>query len=196
MANPCDARERVDELLPAGAVAGEHAPALGRDAIEPAAALAGFLDPAPDDESALLQPVEHGVERGDVELEDAVGALVDELADLVAVAGALLDEREHEELGAPLLEVRTNVSRRHICDRNIYDGQSSRTVDFAVRCSLSARRSPLAVGRWPLAVTFDSSMVRSFDGSVVRWVDSSRTIDLCPSTNTSARIARSRSKCS
>lgn len=53
-----------------------------------------------------LEAVEQRVERRDVEFEQAVGALLDQLADLVAVPGAVLDQRQHQELGAALLHVR------------------------------------------------------------------------------------------
>src|SRR5687767_8632704 len=87
MANPRDAGQRVDELFPARAMAGQHAASFGSDPVKPLAALAGLLHPAPGDEAALLEAVEHRVERGDVELEHAAGPLLDQLADLVAVPG-------------------------------------------------------------------------------------------------------------
>src|SRR5215207_8589941 len=96
--------ERVEELLPRVALRGQDPPPLGRQLVITAAALAGLLHPLPLDVAAPLQAVEQRVERGDVELEHAVGALADELGDLVAVARPVLHERLDEHLGGPRLQ--------------------------------------------------------------------------------------------
>ena len=64
---------------------GERAAAFGRQPVEPAAPFSRLLDPLPGDEPALLEPIEHRVEEGDVEPQDPSGAQFDEFADLVAV---------------------------------------------------------------------------------------------------------------
>src|SRR5688572_13110365 len=92
MTDPGDTAQRHDELFPAAALAGEHAAAGGRDAVEAAAPLARLLDPAPLNQLPALEAIEHGIERGDVELEHALRSLFDQLADLVAVPGAVLDQ--------------------------------------------------------------------------------------------------------
>ena len=97
--------ERGEELLPGVALRGQHLAPLGRQLVIAAPALAGLLDPLPLDEPAPLQAVEQRVERGDVELEHAVGALADELCDFVAVARAVLHQRHDEHLGAALLQL-------------------------------------------------------------------------------------------
>src|SRR5688572_16183172 len=102
MAQTRDARQRVDELFPARPVAGEHPFPVGGNAVVPLSTLAGSLHPAAGDQPPLLEPVEHGVERRDVELEDAVRALLDQFADLVAVPGPVLDQRQHQDLRAAL----------------------------------------------------------------------------------------------
>jgi hypothetical protein len=62
-----DQADGFDKLFPVVALRGEHAAAFGGQAVEAPPALAGFLDPAPGDPSALLEAVEQGIERGDLE---------------------------------------------------------------------------------------------------------------------------------
>src|SRR5262245_50797547 len=100
-----DAVDGGNEVAPAAALGGEHFAALGGEAIEAAPALAGLLDPGAANPAALVEAVEERIERGDVEAERALGAGLDEAGDLVAVAGAGVDEREDEQLGAALLEL-------------------------------------------------------------------------------------------
>src|SRR5262245_16147482 len=99
---PRDAVEREEEILPDEPVAGgPRASGGGEPAVAPAA-LALLLDPPAFDEAGVLEPVERGIERRDVVAERAAGALDDQAPDLVAVAGAVLDEREDQEVGRPL----------------------------------------------------------------------------------------------
>src|SRR5689334_22860456 len=72
-----DAVDRLDELPPAVALGGQHLFPFGRQAVVTAAALAGVLHPAALNPAALLQAVEQGVERGDVETQTAARALLD-----------------------------------------------------------------------------------------------------------------------
>jgi hypothetical protein len=102
MADPRDSSERVNEFFPAGAVAGEHAPAFGGDLVVPLAPLPGLLDPAAGNERAFFEPVEHRVQRRDVKLQHPAGPFVDQLSDFVAVPGAVFHQRQHQDLGAAL----------------------------------------------------------------------------------------------
>src|ERR1051325_6610731 len=95
--------DRLDEGPPAPPLCGERLPALRGEPVVAAAALAGLLHPAAGDHAALLEAVEQRVERGDVEAEDAAGAGLDQLPQLVAVAGLVLQQGEDQELGAALL---------------------------------------------------------------------------------------------
>src|SRR5882762_626207 len=95
----------VDELAPVVTLCGEHVPAFGGQAVEAAPALARLLDPLARDPPALLEAIEEGIEGGDLELEAAAGACLDQLADLVAVARARLDERQDQQLGAAFLQL-------------------------------------------------------------------------------------------
>src|SRR5262245_7469253 len=73
-----DEAHRLDERFPGLALAGEDAPALGREAVEAAPPLAGLLDPAAAQPAALLEAVEQGVERRDVELQPPVRPRLDQ----------------------------------------------------------------------------------------------------------------------
>src|SRR5262245_42603042 len=120
MVDPRQQAHRLYERLPVIALPGEHAPAFGGEAVEAAAPLAGLLGPPALQPAALLEPVEQGIERRDVELEAAAGALLDQLADLVAVAGARLDHRQDDQLRGALFQLAiehpaVNSSHSYIC---------------------------------------------------------------------------------
>src|SRR5207237_4349559 len=84
----------------------EQAPAGRGDAVVAPAALARLLDPASLNEPPRLHLIKERVERRGVKREDAPRALLDQLRDFVAMAGALLEQREHQHFSAPLLEGR------------------------------------------------------------------------------------------
>src|SRR5439155_18493783 len=102
MPQPRDADERGDEGVPGRAALGEDAASFGRDVVVTAPPLARFLHPATLDQPPPLEPVQQRIERRGMELEDAVGPLLDQLGDLVPMAGALLEEGEDEHLSAAL----------------------------------------------------------------------------------------------
>src|SRR5262245_16805070 len=105
MLHPRDSAHGRDELAPQRALLAQEAAALGRERVVAAPHLAGLLEPAARDQPAPLQPPQHRVEGRDPEAELAGGALLDQLADLVAVAGARLQQRQHQQLGAALLQL-------------------------------------------------------------------------------------------
>src|SRR4030095_16952402 len=100
-----DAVERLDELVPEAALALQHLAAFRGQAIEAAAALSALLDPAALDPPSSLESVQHGIERRDLKADRTVGARLDLLADLVAVARSPLKQREDHQLGAALLDL-------------------------------------------------------------------------------------------
>src|SRR5207248_7111141 len=105
MAELRDPVERGEKHLPAAPLRLERAASVGGEAVEAAAARAGALHPAAVNQAAPLQAVERRVERGDMEGERAVRAALDQLGELVAVAVALLEQREDEGLGAALAQL-------------------------------------------------------------------------------------------
>src|SRR5262245_12448076 len=98
MVHSRDPPDRLDERLPGIPLGGQDAPAFPGQSIEAPPALARLLHPAPPDPAPLLQPVEEGIERGNVEAEAAPRAGLDQLADLVAVPGPALDQRQDQQL--------------------------------------------------------------------------------------------------
>jgi hypothetical protein len=113
---PGDAMERAEQLLPVRPLRRQHPAAVRGQPVVAAAALAGLLHPLAVDPAAPLHPVEHRVERGDVEAQDPARPLVDRPGDLVAVPLPLLERGEYEQLGAPPLQF---CLWRHILPDNI-----------------------------------------------------------------------------
>src|SRR5690242_11571574 len=105
IADPRDAVDGGDEVLPALALRLERRAASGREAVEASPALAGFLDPAPDDPAALLESIEQGIERRDMEHEHALRARLDQLLQLVSMSRLGGKQGEDEKLRASLLEL-------------------------------------------------------------------------------------------
>lgn len=101
--NAGHALQGLEEGAPDAALLGKHASPGGRETVVPAAPLARLFQPAADDEPAFLEAVERRVERRNVERQGSGRALLDELAQFVAVPGPLLHERQDEQFGASLL---------------------------------------------------------------------------------------------
>ena len=73
---------------------GQDAPAFGREPVEAAFALAGFLDPSSLDPSAVLEPQQRRIEGRQREVQPPARPRLDELADLVAVPRPPFEQRE------------------------------------------------------------------------------------------------------
>ena len=104
MAKTRDLIERIEKFAPHPAAIAEHGAAVRGEPVEPAAPLPRFFDPPSLDPASLLEFVEQGIESGGLELEPAVGALLDQLCDLVAVPLRTLQHGQDQELRAPLLQ--------------------------------------------------------------------------------------------
>src|ERR1041384_7786554 len=125
MLRPPHPADCLDEGAPAPPLGGEDLPALRGEPVVAAAALAGLLHPAAGDHAAPPEPVEQRGERRDGEAGDPAGARVDQLAQLVAVAGLVLEQREDQELGAALLPVRVRHQEPHMWQCNICTARGS-----------------------------------------------------------------------
>jgi hypothetical protein len=122
MLDSCDTGNDGDEIPPAFLFGAEGFAAPRGEAVIAAAALLGLFDPASGDPTFGFETVEERVERGDVELESAAGAELDELGDIVAVAGLVFEKGEHEELGAAFFPI--GIGRgRHIFVGPLYGTQ-------------------------------------------------------------------------
>lgn len=85
-------------------------------AVVPPLALTRLLDPLAFEPPAPFHSVQHRVEGRDVESQDAVGPIVNQLGDFVAVTGPPLDRCEDHEFRAAALDLGV---RRHMWWDNI-----------------------------------------------------------------------------
>src|ERR1700733_4633697 len=92
MFSSCDSIDRVDKFGPRTALLLQYCLALCGQLVISAPALAGLLHPSAGDEAAFLQAIKQRVKRGNIERERAFRALLDQLADLIAVTRAVLDQ--------------------------------------------------------------------------------------------------------
>ena len=90
MAGPHDLVDGGHEFVPGAALGLQKFAARGRQPVTTAAALARLFEPAAGDQAAVFQAEQDGVERSDAKADLAFGALLDEFADVVAVARARL----------------------------------------------------------------------------------------------------------
>src|SRR3954470_13509933 len=139
MFRPRDQLNRLDELAPVITLRGEHLAPFCRQAIKAPAALAGLLDPSSRDPAALLQPAEQWVERGHLELQPPAGSLVDQLADLVAMPRASLDQREDQQLGAAFLHLAVEHPRYMLHSDILHNGTAPGKADSIPRGTGSGR---------------------------------------------------------
>lgn len=115
--DPGNPVERRQQLVPVRPLLGEHLAARGRQPIVAAAPLAGLFDPFPVDPPTTFHPIEHRIQRRDVEPKDAAGAIVDQLSDFVPMSGRAFEDREDHQFGAAAFEL---VLRGHMLSGNIW----------------------------------------------------------------------------
>jgi len=121
---------------------------LARQTIVTAAALSAFFDPASMQPAASFQTVEQRVKRSYVKTYRSSRALLDELADFVAVARTRFDERKDKQFGATFLPFHLLGCSLHIWQRNILnDGAGSGVKGMFRELQLSLR-----VGRFRMIV--------------------------------------------
>src|SRR4026208_527929 len=142
-----------DKCLPGVTLAGEHTTAFRGQGVETAPPFTGFLDPLPLQPPALLEAVQERIEGCDVKLHGAVRSLLDQLADLIAVARPRLQDRQDDQLRGALLELSVEGWCRHSCYKHIYN-PGMRNKQRMIVCVLTllagvsaAAQSGLA-GKW------------------------------------------------
>src|SRR5215472_4840736 len=142
MAHLHDAVDGAGEGAPARALLGENFAARVSEAVVPAAPTTGGL-PLAFDPAAAFEAVEQRIKRSDVKAEDAFGALGDELADFVAVAGLVLEQGEDEKLGVAFFEFAVRCEC-HICLYYILAKRKQALPSAAVlnQCLLLVARLP------------------------------------------------------
>src|SRR6267143_730710 len=155
-----------EELTPFAALRGEELAAARCDAVVAAAALIRFLHPASLNQGALFELVEGGVERREVEGERAARSLVNQLDELVAVARLVLEEREDDQFGGPLLGFPDGAAGRHIGEQHISD---CRILSNATCLTLCRRRSADAMSSVVVGVPRRARLRRNgFDAGAER----------------------------
>ena len=86
-------------------VALQRAAARGRQPVTAAAAFTGLFQPAPGDKAPVFQAEQNRVQRADTETDLALGALLDQLADVVSMARPPFQQSEHQQLRTTLAQV-------------------------------------------------------------------------------------------
>src|SRR5262249_19316467 len=100
MLNPGDQVDRFDELTPPGALLRQDVFARGRQTIVTAAALPRLFDPAAANPVPFLESIEQRIKRSDVESNRAARPQLDQLANLVSVAGTIFQQGQNHQFGA------------------------------------------------------------------------------------------------
>ena len=84
--NSCYPIEGGEEVRPGLSLLGKNFSTGGREFVIPAPALPGFFNPPALNPPTRFQAVEQRIQRSYMKLQDAFGALLDELCDFVAVS--------------------------------------------------------------------------------------------------------------
>ena len=71
-----------------------------------------FLDPPSDDPSVLLQSVEQRIERSHMKSQSPARSELNQLRNVIPMARLILEQREHEKLGAALFPLGVRQVRR------------------------------------------------------------------------------------
>src|SRR6478752_4226097 len=104
MLDSCDQADGLHEFPPAIALGGEDLFSRRGEAVVTTAPLAGLLDPATANPTALFKPVEEGIQRSDVEPQQAARTHLDQLADVISMTRLVSDKRQDQEFRAPFLQ--------------------------------------------------------------------------------------------
>src|SRR4029450_7595866 len=106
----------VDEGLPGLALLGQLPASLRCEPVEASPPFSRLLDPPALDPAAVFEPKERRVEGGEGEGQPSARARLDQLADLIAMAGTSLQQRQDEHLAAAFLQFRAeHMVRLTIC---------------------------------------------------------------------------------
>src|ERR1041384_2512949 len=120
MTDPRHAIQRGKKIFPSAALFVQDALPLSRQLIKAATTLARLLDPTPLNQTAPLQAIEQRIERRDGELQHAIGTLLDELRNLVAVPRPVFNQSQDQHLRTAPFDLPIQHSRRlHMWYRNI-----------------------------------------------------------------------------
>src|SRR5262249_17004121 len=109
----------LDECFPCLLLLSQDASSFRSDLVQAAAPLLGLLDPSALDPSALLESIEQGIKRIDMECEPPAGTGVDQLTQLVAVTGPRIKQCKDKQLGRSSLQLPIKRPSVHTCHEQI-----------------------------------------------------------------------------
>ena len=98
----------VDEIKPGSALGFEDLLSIVCQPVVAPPSLARFFHPSSGNPSTFFQAIQQWVKRGDVELQNPIGAVFDELADLIAVPRAVLNQGKDQKFRAALFQLSIN----------------------------------------------------------------------------------------
>jgi hypothetical protein len=133
MCDSCHPRDRSNKVAPIAALSRKHFPAGSGESVITPAPLAGFFDPATADPSAAFQAIQEGIERTDIEMEDTARPQLDQLADLIAMARSIFEERQDKELSAPFFQFAIQDPLPDILHSDISVSHATLGLSIAVR---------------------------------------------------------------
>src|SRR5712692_5356808 len=110
-----NARDRFSNPLPTGMLRREMPPARGGQAVKFCAPVICGSSPFAFDPSFLQEPLERGIERAVLDLENVLRGLLDELGDAVAVHRPPAKRAQDEQVQGSLQEVEPFVGREFGC---------------------------------------------------------------------------------
>src|SRR5262245_29202992 len=128
----------------------QHPTAFGGYIIKTAATFVRLLDPGALDPSTLFEPIQERIQRIDVEREASARSCVNQLAELVPVPRAGIEQRQDEQLCRALLQLALEGTVVDTCHRQILCKQS-------LRSQIGGRRVPadaFMVAPPPLSLLF------------------------------------------
>jgi len=119
MLNSGNAIDGFDKLLPTVALCGEDFPALGSQTVITTTALARLFDPASLNPATALESIQQRVKRSHIEPQPPPRALLDQISDVIPMPWLIFDEREYQQLRAPLFQLTVKHLRKLIWHSDI-----------------------------------------------------------------------------
>src|SRR5207248_11238872 len=114
-----DSADCFHELEPAVTLAGPHLFAGRGEAIITSPPLPCLFHPAAANPSPFFEPVKQGIKGSDIKPKSTARPQLDQLTNVVAVPGPILDQRKNKQLRATLLQFTIQAWRRHILLRHV-----------------------------------------------------------------------------
>jgi hypothetical protein len=105
-----DLIDGTGEVQPDASLFREHGTSSSGQAVETPSAFSRLLDPAARQEALVLEANQNRIQRSDAEGKTPAGTALDELGQVVAVAGTGFQQGKDQEFGAALLQFSAEYS--------------------------------------------------------------------------------------